>query len=221
MVATARTGPSHAPPHAPSFYAHSAHPSPERPSLQGSIEADVCIVGAGYTGLSAGIALAEAGMSVVILEQARVGWGASGRNGGQIVHSYSRDIDVIERSYGLGIAEPLARMMFEGAQVIRERVAKYNIDCDLKDGGIFSAISPRKAKGLHEQKALWERWGHPGLTLVESPAEVRRYVNTERYSALLIGLHLLAEYGLFVLTSRWAKPPRWRAWAGAFSSRVR
>jgi gamma-glutamylputrescine oxidase len=102
------------------------------------------------------------------------------------VHSFSRDIDVIERSYGPAVAEPLARMMFEGAQVIRERVAKYNIDCDLKDGGIFSAISPRKAKGLHEQKALWERWGHPGLTLVESPAEVRQYVNTERYSALLV-----------------------------------
>lgn len=190
MAATARTGSPHAPhhatPHAPSFYAHSANPSPERPSLQSNIEADVCIVGAGYTGLSAGIALAEAGMSVVVLEQARVGWGASGRNGGQIVHSFSRDIDVIERSHGPAVAEPLARMMFEGAQVIRERVAKYNIDCDLKDGGIFSAISPRKAKGLVEQKALWERCGHHGLTLVQSPAEVRQFVNTERYSALLV-----------------------------------
>lgn len=186
MAANVPLSSPHAPPHAPSYYAHSAHPSPERPSLQESLEADVCIIGGGYTGLSAGIALAEAGMSVVVLEQARVGWGASGRNGGQIVHSFSRDIDVIERSYGPKVAEPLARMMFEGAQVIRERVTKYNIDCDLKDGGIFSAISPRKAKGLHEQKALWELWGHPGLTLVESPAEVRQYVNTERYSALLI-----------------------------------
>ena len=174
------------PPHAPSCYAHSANPAPERASLQGSLEADVCIVGAGYTGLSAGIALAEAGMRVVVLERARVGWGASGRNGGQIVHSFSRDIDVIERSYGAGVAEPLARMMFEGAQIIRERVVRYNIDCDLKDGGIFSAISPRKTKGLIEQKRLWERWGHPGLTLVDSPADIRRWVNTGRYSALLV-----------------------------------
>jgi gamma-glutamylputrescine oxidase len=172
--------------HAPSYYAHSAHTSPQRPTLQGSNEADVCIVGAGYTGLSAGIALAEAGLKVVVLEQAKVGWGASGRNGGQIVHSFSRDIDVIERNYGKAVAEPLAGMMFEGAQVIRERVEKYNIDCDLKDGGIFAAISPRKAKGLEEQKQLWEKWGHPGLTLVDTPADVRKYVNTERYSTLLI-----------------------------------
>lgn len=172
--------------HAPSYYAHSANPSPERPPLMGSTEADVCIVGGGYTGLSAGIALAEAGMKVVVLEQARVGWGASGRNGGQIVHSFSRDIDVIEKSYGREVAKPLADMMFEGAQVIRERVSKYNIDCDLKDGGIFSAISPRKAKGLEEQKKLWEKLGHPGMTLVDTPADVRKYVNTDRYSALLI-----------------------------------
>jgi gamma-glutamylputrescine oxidase len=172
--------------HAPSYYAHSASPSPQRPPLQGDTAADVCIVGAGYTGLSAGIALAEAGLQVVVLEQSRVGWGASGRNGGQIVHSFSRDIDVIESSHGLAVAEPLARMMFEGAQVIRERVRKYDIRCDLKDGGIFAAINPGKTKGLVEQKKLWEKWGHPGLTLVDTPADVRRFVNTDRYAALLI-----------------------------------
>jgi gamma-glutamylputrescine oxidase len=118
MVVSAHSSSSHA----PSYYAHSANPSPARPPLQGSAEADVCIVGAGYTGLSAGIALAEAGLKVVVLEQARVGWGASGRNGGQIVHSFSRDIDVIENSYGAAVAKPLAGMMFEGARVIRERV---------------------------------------------------------------------------------------------------
>lgn len=172
--------------HAPSYYAHSANPAPARPPLAGVVDADVCIVGAGYTGLSAGIALAEAGKRVVILEQSSVGWGASGRNGGQIVHSYSRDLDVIEASYGHAVAEPLGRMMFEGAQVLRERVAKYKIDCDLKDGGIFAAVNPSKAKGLVEQKALWERWGHPGLTLVDTPAEVRKLVGTDRYSALLV-----------------------------------
>jgi gamma-glutamylputrescine oxidase len=172
--------------HAPSYYAHSAHAAPERPPLAGATEADVCIVGAGYTGLSAGIALAETGMTVVVLEQSKVGWGASGRNGGQIVHSFSRDIDVIESSHGPEIARPLAAMMFEGAQVIRERVATYGIDCDLKDGGIFAATSTRKARQLHEHKALWERLGHPGMTLVDTPADVRRYVNTERYAALLV-----------------------------------
>lgn len=180
------SSPHAASPHAPSYYAHSAHAAPPRPPLAGSSEADVCIVGAGYTGLSAGIALAEAGMKVVILEQSQVGWGASGRNGGQIVHSFSRDIDVIQASYGLDVAAPLAGMMFEGAQVIRERVAKYQIECDLKDGGVFAAISPGKRRGLVEQKALWEKWGHPGLTLVDDPAQIRKIVNTDRYSTLLV-----------------------------------
>ena len=82
--------------HAASYYAASGLPQPARPALRGRVDADVCIVGAGYTGLSAALHLAEAGFKVVVLEAAHVGWGASGRNGGQIVHSYSRDLDVIE-----------------------------------------------------------------------------------------------------------------------------
>ncbi len=173
------------PAHAPSYYAHSAHPAPARPPLQGRVTADVCVVGAGYTGLSTALALAEAGLQVVVLEAARVGWGASGRNGGQIVHSFSRDLDVIESAYGPAVAEPLGRMMFEGAAIIRERVARYGIACDLKDGGAYTAIHPKKLRGLAEHKALWERWGHPGLQLFDTPADVRRFVATDRYSGLL------------------------------------
>jgi gamma-glutamylputrescine oxidase len=172
--------------HAPSYYAASANPSPERPPLQGSVEADVCIVGAGYTGLSSGIALAEAGYKVVVIEQARVGWGASGRNGGQIVHSFSRDIDVIEASYGRKVAEPLGAMLFEGARILRERVAKYNISCDLKDGGIYAAETPRKVDQLREHKTLWEKWGHRDLSLVEDPSEMRKLVDSDRYAGLLV-----------------------------------
>ncbi|MCB1633580.1 MAG: FAD-binding oxidoreductase, partial [Xanthomonadales bacterium] len=63
--------------HAPSYYAASAHPQPERPALVADIEADVCVVGAGYTGLSTALHLAEAGRSVVVLEAELAGWGAS------------------------------------------------------------------------------------------------------------------------------------------------
>ena len=173
-------------PHAPSFYAASANPSPDRPSLAGSVDADICIIGAGYTGLSAGLHLAEAGYKVAVLEQARVGWGASGRNGGQIVHSYSRDIDVIESTYGKSVAEPLGQMMHEGAQILRERVAKYNIDCDLKNGGVYAALTKKKIKGLEEQKHLWEKWGNKHLTLIDDRAEMKKVVNSDRYHALLI-----------------------------------
>lgn len=173
-------------PHAPSYYAASALPAPERPALQGATEADICIVGAGYTGLSAGISLAEAGFKVVVLEQSRVGWGASGRNGGQIVHSYSRDIDVIEAGFGQDAARPLGQMMFEGAQIIRDRVARYGIDCDLKNGGVYAATTTRKVGQLQEHKELWERWGHQHLSLVTDPAAIRAVVNSDRYEGLLI-----------------------------------
>ena len=173
-------------PHAPSYYADSANPSPERPFLHGAVEADVCIIGAGYTGLSSGLHLAEAGFKVVILEQAKVGWGASGRNGGQIVHSYSRDIDVIEQNYGKEQAKPLAEMMFEGAQIIRERVAKYNIQCDLKSGGVYAALTKKKVKALEEQKELWEKWGNKDLTLIDNKDEMKKIVNTDSYQGLLI-----------------------------------
>ncbi len=81
----------------PSYYAASANPAPTRPVLPGACEADVCVVGAGYSGLSTALFLAEAGFRVVVLEAATVGWGASGRNGGQIVNSFSRALDAIER----------------------------------------------------------------------------------------------------------------------------
>lgn len=178
--------PNNSIPHAPSYYAASANAAPARPPLQGAIDADVCIIGAGYTGLSSGLHLAEAGFKVVILEQAKVGWGASGRNGGQIVHSYSRDIDVIEANYGKAKAKPLADMMFEGAKIIRERVAKYDIDCDLKNGGVYAALNRKKAHALLEQKALWESYGHRELEFIDRPDAIKNVINTDHYEAILI-----------------------------------
>jgi gamma-glutamylputrescine oxidase len=172
-------------PHAPSYYAASAHPQPERPALDGVVHADVCIVGAGYTGLSAGLHLAEAGRKVVVLEAERVGWGASGRNGGQIVHSYSRDMDVIERAHGAAAAQALGGMAFEGARIIRERVERYAIDCDLKAGGIYAARNARKAHELAAHKALWERYGNDQMQLLSGEA-IQQYVRTPIYHSILI-----------------------------------
>ncbi|HVK56630.1 MAG TPA: FAD-binding oxidoreductase [Burkholderiales bacterium] len=172
-------------PHAPSYYAASANPSPQRPELNGGVMADVCIIGAGYTGLSAGLHLAESGFKVVILEAAQVGWGASGRNGGQIVHSYSRDIDVIEKRHGAAVARVLGAMAFEGGKIIRERVTKYGIRCDLKNGGVFAAITKKQFKHLESHKALWEKYGNNNLELLGA-AETRNIVDTNRYVGSLV-----------------------------------
>lgn len=110
--------------HTSSYYAASANKYAPFDTLNESISCDVCVVGGGYTGLSSALHLAEAGFDVVVLEASRIGFGASGRNGGQLVNSYSRDIDVIEKSYGMDTARMLGSMMFEGGEIIRERIKR-------------------------------------------------------------------------------------------------
>lgn len=112
---------------------------------------------------STALFLLENGFKVTVLEAAKVGFGASGRNGGQIVNSYSRDIDVIERTVGKREAQLLGEMAFEGGRIIRERVARYGIQCDLKDGGVFAAFTEKQMDHLRAQKQLWERYGHNQL----------------------------------------------------------
>ncbi|QZA81702.1 NAD(P)/FAD-dependent oxidoreductase [Deefgea piscis] len=171
--------------HAASYYAASAHPQPARPELNRDLDVDICIIGAGFTGLSAGLFLAEAGYNVVILEQAQIAWGASGRNGGQIVNSYSRDMDVIERQYGKATADALGAMAFTGNQIIRQRIAHYQIDCDLKNGGLFAALSNKQLGHLAAQKALWERYGHTQLEMLDQAA-IGQAVASERYVGGLV-----------------------------------
>ncbi|WP_163560890.1 FAD-binding oxidoreductase [Halomonas sp. NO4] len=171
--------------HAASWYAATASPAPERPALAGEIDCDVCVVGAGFTGISAALHLAEQGRSVVVLEAARVGYGASGRNGGQIVNSYSRDMDVIEARFGAETARALGDMAFEGNRIIRDRVARYAIDCDLRDGNLFAACNARQLAGLREHRVLWERYGYRELELLEGEA-VKREVGSDRYAGALV-----------------------------------
>lgn len=166
--------------HTGSYYAASANDKAQRSALNGDITSDVCIIGAGFTGLSSAIHLAEQGFKVTVLEGSRIGFGASGRNGGQIVHSYSRDIDFIERHYGQDTANAMGSMAFEGGQIIRGFVEKYGINCDLKDGGIFAACNENQMKEMEGKKALWERYGHTELELL-SEAGIEEYVGSSRY----------------------------------------
>jgi len=166
--------------HVDSYYAASRNPRVDYPALTEVVETDVCIIGAGYTGLSTALFLLENGFRVTVLEAAKVGFGASGRNGGQIVNSYSRDIDVIEKQVGARQAQLLGEMAFEGGRIIRERIAKYNIQCDLKDGGVFAAITDKQMGHLESQKKLWERYGHTQLELMDE-RRIREVVGTDRY----------------------------------------
>jgi gamma-glutamylputrescine oxidase len=142
------------PQHAPSYYAATAVGAPDCPTLIGAIEADVCVIGAGYTGISTALNLAERGYSVVVLEAARIGWGASGRNGGQICSGYSPSMKKIAAWVGVEDAKRLWDMAEEAKAIIRERVARHNIPCDLKSGYLLGAAKPQHVDELRAELDL-------------------------------------------------------------------
>jgi gamma-glutamylputrescine oxidase len=142
------------------------------------VEAEVAIVGGGYTGLSAGIELAERGHEVVLLEANRVGWGASGRNGGQIVNGLNAGLDAIAARFGLGTAAFVAGVVQEGGAIIRERVARYGISCDLKDGNVFAAFHDAHLRELEAKQALWRRHGHDNFELLDRKG-IRAHVRSD------------------------------------------
>jgi gamma-glutamylputrescine oxidase len=173
------------PGHIGSWYAASANDRHVRPALEGSLTADVCIIGAGFTGVSAALELSERGYRVAVLEAERVGFGASGRNGGQIVNGYSRDLATIERRYGRDKADALAAMAGEGGDIIRARIEKYGIDCDLRHGGFFAAFTQKQMQYFEGFKRDYEAHGHAGLEMV-ARADVGRYVRSDRYAGGMI-----------------------------------
>ncbi len=167
--------------HVPSYYAASAHRAPDLPALEGEVRADVVVVGAGYTGLSAALELAQRGYEVVVLEANRVGWGASGRNGGQICTGFSAGLSKIEGWVGLEDARKLFAIAEEGKALIAERVRRHGIDCDLKWGYLNAAPKARHVEELKEELELAQgRFGYAGLRLV-GREEVREMVASPVY----------------------------------------
>jgi gamma-glutamylputrescine oxidase len=171
--------------HTSSYYAASANPSPERPALSGANEIDVCIIGAGYSGLSTGLHLVEKGYKVAIIEGARVGWGASGRNGGQIVNGLNASLQTIKKRYGQDTATFVAGVVQEGAEIIRERVKTYDIQCDLKDKNIFTGLTKAHMSELEERQALWKSYGIDNQELLDKN-QLRDHVNSDLYAGGLI-----------------------------------
>ncbi|MBB5222039.1 gamma-glutamylputrescine oxidase [Amaricoccus macauensis] len=164
-----------------SYYAASAVDAPLRPVFEGERAVEVCIVGAGFTGLSAAIELAERGHEVMVLEAAKVGWGASGRNGGQIVNGLNAGLDTIGRRYGRDTASFVATVVQEGGRIIRDRVARYGIACNLKEGNLFTAFTARQMRELEAKQALWRQHGIDNFELLDA-AGVRRHVKSESYA---------------------------------------
>ena len=168
-----------------SYYAATRNCDVVYPSLQGELEVDVCICGGGFTGIATALSLVERGYSVAVLEQHRIGWGASGRNGGQFIGGFSGDGEML-RQLGPGAADLLWDIGWRGNTIIAARVASYGIDCDLKYGYMDVALKPRHMRQFESYHDELLRRGFGNSVRMVSREEMPSVIGSEAYIGGLI-----------------------------------
>lgn len=166
--------------HINSYYAASVNSKTNYPPLEGSKKADVCVIGAGFTGVAASLSLAERGYDVSLIEANRVGWGASGRNGGQIIGGFSGEEEMFKK-YGEEFESVIWNMRWEGNDIIKKRVKKYSINCDLKWGYLDVALKNRHIKDFYQEKELMEKYNFPHQTKILTHQETKDLIGTNAY----------------------------------------
>lgn len=185
------TTPRPAPPaqdHAASYYAASTNRTLEFGPLQGDHTADVCIVGGGFSGLNTAIELAERGLSVVLLEAHRIGWGASGRNGGQLIRGVGHDVEQFEPVLGREGVDSLKLMGFEAVDIVRQRIERYAIDCNLTWGYCDLATKQRHLDGFQADHADLKRLGYPHALRHVPKEAMHEVIGSDRYVGGLIDM---------------------------------
>jgi gamma-glutamylputrescine oxidase len=150
-----------------SWYAATATQPDPYPTLEGEIRADVCIIGGGYTGLSAALHMAEAGMDVILLDAHRVGFGASGRNGGQLGSGQRLDQEGLEGLIGAAEAQKLWQLGEEAKALVKSLISKHEIDCHLRPGVAWTGTSKRDVAHLHDYAHhLQDHYGYGNVELL-------------------------------------------------------
>ncbi|HEY1436952.1 MAG TPA: FAD-binding oxidoreductase [Casimicrobiaceae bacterium] len=169
----------------PSLWVATARPAPATPPLDRSRQADVAIVGAGYSGLAAALQLAEAGASVIVLEAGEPGWGASGRNGGQVIPGLKSDPDELIAMFGPEAGEQLVRVTGGAPDTLFALIARHGIDCGARQcGWIQPAFAPADVAVVTRRAEQWQRRGAPVAVLDRDG--VRRLVGSPIYHGGLI-----------------------------------
>ncbi|MGP5108734.1 NAD(P)/FAD-dependent oxidoreductase, partial [Pseudomonas helleri] len=167
--------------HTASYYAASSLPQPDHPALQGDVVADVCVVGGGFSGLNTALELAERGISVVLLEAHKIGWGASGRNGGQLIRGVGHGLDQFEGVIGKDGVRQMKLMGLEAVEIVRQRVERFNIACDLTWGYCDLANKPRDLEGFAEEAQELRDLGYRHEIRLLQANEVHTVVGSDRY----------------------------------------
>ena len=167
--------------HVPSYYFDSRNQDFQLPALTRTEHADVCVIGAGFFGLSAALELAEKGKKVIVLEGARVGFGASGRSGGQAINGFEEGIDEYVKQVGADKARQLWEMSLEAIDIIDERITKYGIQCDWKKGYATLALNDRRMDDLIEiEKESHEHFGYQNMQLWDK-TQLKQYLGSDIY----------------------------------------
>ena len=167
--------------HTASYYAASANWETNYPRLEQDINCDVVVVGGGFSGVNTAVELAERGFEVVLLEANRIGWGATGRNGGQIIGGIGHDPERFVKAIGEDGVRTIYQMGIEARDIIRERIDTYDIDCDLKWGYCDVTLKPRHLRKFAEWKTFEASIGNPHTYTLLDREELREYVNSEQY----------------------------------------
>jgi len=168
-------------PHVASYYAASAIDWPLHAPLDGDATFDVCVVGGGLAGLSSALNLAEKGFKVALLEASQIGFGASGRNGGQVISGFSCDMETIRAEAGDEYAQAFWQMSVDAVDMIDQRVKRHAIDCDWTRGHCSVAIKPRHLRALEAWHREAESRYHYSHYQPYSREQLRGVLSSERY----------------------------------------
>lgn len=169
----------------PSLYAETAIPAPETPPLQGDRRVSVAVIGGGFTGLSTALHLAEQGVDVTLLEANEPGWGASGRNGGQVNPGLKHDPAQVEADFGTDLGRRMITLSGNAPNVVFDLVQRHQIACDaVQSGTLRAAFQRRTGAGVRETGRQWIERGAPA-ELLERDA-CRSITGTDRYSVALL-----------------------------------
>ena len=168
-----------------SYYAATALREQHFTALQGDVDCDAAIVGGGFAGLSAAIELADRGYKVAVLEAHQVGWGASGRNGGQVIAGLACDQSEIESQLGLEASRRVWDMTMEAIALIAERRQRFGIECDWRSGYLSLAVNARKARELQRWHATMEQ-RYAYRTRWIAPQDMAQWIASPRFHS---GVH--------------------------------